>query len=93
MRVVVYYAGSGGVLYEKESFDVSSIVEARGVISNMFMVEFHCAEWNVRKAWMASSMVEAHVFGYCQDEQVHLVLEDDDRCDFLSDELYKDCMQ
>lgn len=88
MQVVIYYAGPKGVIYERDAFDVDSIAEARGVISNMFMVEYHCAEWNVRTAWMSESMLEAHVYGYCKDERVDIILEDTDKRDYLTEEMY-----
>lgn len=88
MQVVIYYAGPKGVMYEKERFDAENLMDARHILADMFRAEHLYAEWNVRTAWISETMVEGHVYGYCRDERVDLVLEDDSKNDYLTEEYY-----
>ena len=82
MQVVIYYAtidpsNNKIVMKEHDRFSVDNLYHARRMIKQWFEIEKDCAEWNIRKAWATQTYTEAHIYGYCRDEHVAIVLEDD----------------
>lgn len=74
--VVVYYAKSGGSLYEKERFVVKSLEEARQQLLDWYFIELDHIEWNIREHYYCMSAYEAHIYGYAKDEHIMLTIED-----------------
>ena len=82
MQVVIYYAtidpsNNKIVMKEHDRFSVDDLYHARRMVKQWFEIEKDCAEWNIRKAWATQTYTEAHIYGYCRDEHVVIVLEDD----------------
>lgn len=81
MRVAIYYGAydfdHNLVMKLHDWFPADSLYEARRLVKHWFEIEKECAEWNIRRAWVSQTYVEAHIYGFTQDEQVAIVLEDD----------------
>lgn len=88
MRVIIYEANGKYEMEPREIVPVDNLHHARKVMRELYNVEYECAEWNIRKAWISQSYVEAHIYGYCKDEHVALVLEDDDSLCYRDGELF-----
>ena len=91
MQVVVYYAEideltNKVVMKEHDRFPVDSCYEARRMIKQWFEIEKDCAEWNIRNAWATQTFMEAHIYGFCRDEHVAIVVEDDHGFNYLDAE-------
>lgn len=91
MQVVVYYAEideltNKVVMKEHDRFPVDSCYEARRMIKQWFAIEKDCAEWNIRNAWATQTFMEAHIYGFCRDEHVAIVVEDDHGFNYLDAE-------
>lgn len=90
MKVVIYYStfdtNHNLIMKPKETFDVNGLYEARRMIKYWFEIEKECAEWNIRKAWVTQTYVEAHIYGFSRDEHVAIVLEDDEGFNYLDTE-------
>lgn len=98
MQVVVYYAEideltSKVVMKEHDRFPVDSCYEARRMIKQWFEIEKDCAEWNIRNAWATQTFMEAHIYGFCRDEHVAIVVEDDHGFNYLDAEWWIDEME
>lgn len=91
MQVVIYYAEideltNKVVMKEHDRFSVDSCYEARRMIKQWFEIEKDCAEWNIRNAWATQTFMEAHIYGFCRDEHVAIVVEDDHDFNYLDAE-------
>lgn len=91
MQVVVYYAEideltNKVVMKEHDRFPVDSCYEARRMIKQWFEIEKDCAEWNIRNAWATQTFMEVHIYGFCRDEHVAIVVEDDHGFNYLDAE-------
>lgn len=98
MQVVVYYAeidelANKVVMKEHDRFPVDSCYEARRMIKQWFEIEKDCAEWNIRNAWATQTFMEAHIYGFCRDEHVAIVVEDDHGFNYLDAEWWIDEME
>lgn len=98
MQVVVYYAEideltNKVVMKEHDRFPVDSCYEARRMIKQWFEIEKDCAEWNIRTAWATQTFMEAHIYGFCRDEHVAIVVEDDHGFNYLDAEWWIDEME
>ena len=98
MQVVVYYAEideltNKVVMKEHDRFTVDSCYEARRMIKQWFEIEKDCAEWNIRTAWATQTFMEAHIYGFCRDEHVAIVVEDDHGFNYLDAEWWIDEME
>lgn len=98
MQVVVYYAEideltNKVVMKEHDRFPVDSCYEARRMIKQWFEIEKDCAEWNIRTAWATQTFMEAHIYGFCRDEHVAIVVEDDHGFNYLDAEWWIDKME
>ena len=78
MVVVIYDTDprSNMEMVLREAIDVPDLKEARKMIKELFYVEKECAEWNIKNAWLSSTSIEAHVYGYCVDEHVMITVQD-----------------
>lgn len=85
MQVVIYCAKSGGIMYEYARIDAESLTDARSIIREIFRSERELPEWNIRSAYMSSTAVEAHIYGYGRDEHVALILEENEECRYLTE--------
>ena len=81
--VVVYYAGSGGVLHEQERFVCKSLKEARTCLLDWYWTELDLVEWNIRANSYSISAYEAHIYGYARDEHIMLTLEDHGKSELM----------
>ena len=88
MQVVVYCAKAGGIMYECTRITAESLADARSIIRVIFRLERELPEWNIRSAYMTLTAVEAHIYGYGRDEHVAIILEEDGKCDYLTEEWY-----
>ena len=98
MQVVIYYAEideltNKVVMKEHDRFPVDSCYEARRMIKQWFEIEKDCAEWNIRTAWATQTFMEAHIYGFCRDEHVAIVVEDDHGFNYLDAEWWIDEME
>ena len=74
--MVIYYAGSGGLLHEEQRFKCSSLEEARKLLLEWYWLEIEHLEWNLRSNYYGIAAYEAHIYGYSRDEHIMLTLED-----------------